>query len=164
MNCRHLMLFLLMLMLGTTAVSADEAADKSSATGTHRSPSSEGASVSFKTIQDGDVVPPTFTVKFLISGMGIAPAGSMIDNTGHHHLLIDVADLPDMDLPLPATDHIRHFGKGQTKAELTLREGEHTLQLLFADFSHTPHEPPVMTDKITITVSVNAPPRNEDEE
>ncbi len=164
MNCRHLMLSSLLLMLGNTAVSANEAVDELSATGTHRSPSSEGASVSFKTLQDGDLVPPTFTAKFLVSGMGIAPAGSMIDNTGHHHLLIDVADLPDMDLPLPATDHIRHFGKGQTKAELALREGEHTLQLLFADFSHTPHEPPVMTDIITITVSVDAPPRNEDEE
>jgi hypothetical protein len=131
MKIRHLMLSL--LLLGTTAVSALEATDDSSAAGTHRSPSSDGASVSFRTLQDGDLVPLTFTVKFLVSGMGIAPAGSKIDNTGHHHLLIDVTERPDMNLPLPATDHIRHFGKGQTEAELTLREGEHTLQLLFAD-------------------------------
>jgi len=157
MKFRRLMLSLLLMMLGTVAVSAGEETDKLPATGTHRSPSSEGASVGFKTLQDGDLVPPTFTVKFQVSGMGIAPAGSMIDNTGHHHLLIDVTDLP-------ATDHIRHFGKGQTEAELTLPEGEHTLQLLFADYSHTPHEPPVMSDKITITVSADAPPRNEDEE
>ena len=164
MKFRHLMLSLLLMMLGTVAVSAGEETDKLPATGTHRSPSSEGASVGFKTLQDGDLVPPTFTVKFLVSGMGIAPAGSMIDNTGHHHLLIDVTEMPDMNLPLPATDHIRHFGKGQTEAVLKLPEGEHTLQLLFADYSHTPHEPPVMSDKITITVSADAPPRNEDEE
>jgi len=148
MKFRHLMIFL--LMLGTTAVSAGQAADKLPATGTHRSPSS--------------VVPPKFTVEFQVSGMGIAPAGSKIDNTGHHHLLIDVTEMPDMNLPLPATEHIRHFGKGQTKAELKLSEGEHTLQLLFADYSHTPHEPPVMSDKISITVSADAPPRGEDEE
>ena len=159
MKFRHPMLSLLLLMLGTTAVPADQATDKMSATGTHRSPSSEGATVGFKTLQDGDLVPPTFTVVFLVSGMGIAPAGSMIDNTGHHHLLIDVTEMPDMNLPLPATDHIRHFGKGQTEAELTLLEGEHTLQLLFADYLHTPHDPPVMSAKITITVSSDAAPR-----
>ena len=162
MKFRHLILSL--LLLGATAGSADEATDKLSAMGTHSSPASEGASVAFKTLQDGDLVPPTFAVKFLVSGMGIAPAGSMIDNTGHHHLLIDATEMPDMNLPLPATDHIRHFGKGQTEAELTLSEGEHTLQLLFADYMHTPHEPPVMSDKITITVSADAPPRNENEE
>ena len=164
MKIRHLILSLPLLMLGATAGSTDEATDKLSATGTHSSPSSEGASVAFKTLQDGDFVPPTFTAKFLVSGMSIAPAGSMIDNTGHHHLLIDVTEMPDMNLPLPVSDHIRHFGKGQTEAELTLREGEHTLQLLFADYSHTPHEPPVMSDKITITVSADAPPRNQDQE
>ena len=161
MKFRYLTLSL--MLLGTAAVSADEASDKLPATGTHRSPSSDGASVSFKTLQDGDLVPLTFTVKFLVSGMGIAPAGSKIDNTGHHHLLIDVTEMPDMNMPLPASDHIRHFGKGQTEAELTLGEGEHTLQLLFADYSHTPHEPPVMSDKITITVSADAPARGEDE-
>ena len=163
MKIRHLILSLLLLVLGATTGSAEEATDKLSATGIHPSPSSEGAAVAFKTLQDGDVVPPTFTVKFLVSGMGIAPAGSKIDNTGHHHLLIDVTEMPDMNLPLPATDHIRHFGKGQTEAELTLLEGEHTLQLLFADYLHTPHDPPVMSAKITITVSTDAPPRNEDE-
>ena len=164
MKIRHLMLSLLLISGGITVVSADEELNKLPATGTHRSPSSEGASVGFKTLRDGDDVPPTFTVQFMISGMGIAPAGSNIDNTGHHHLLIDVTEIPDMESPLPATDHIRHFGKGQTEAELTLKEGEHTLQLLFADYTHTPHEPPVMSDKLTITVSVDAPPLSEEEE
>ncbi len=163
MNFRRLMLSLL-LMLGPAVVSAGQATDEPSATGINRSLSAAGASVGFKTLQDGDLVPPTFTVEFLISGMGIAPAGSMIDNTGHHHLLIDVTEMPDMNLPLPATDHIRHFGKGQTEAELTLSAGEHTLQLLFADYVHTPHDPPVMSAKIAVTVSADAPPRSENGE
>ncbi len=162
MKFRYLMISL--LLIGTQAVSANEPTDKLPPTGTHRSPSSEGASVGFASLKNGDVVLPTFTVKFMLSGMGIAPAGSKIDNTGHHHLLIDVVDMPDMDQPLPATDHIRHFGKAQTETELTLPEGEHTLQLLFADYSHTPHEPPVMSDKITITVSADAPPPKAEEE
>jgi len=117
-----------------------------------RAPSPAGASVSFANLSDGDVVPPVFTVKFAVKGMVIAPAGSQIANTGHHHLMIDVDELPDMNLPLPATDNIRHFGKGQTEVELSLPEGQHTLQLLLADYAHTPHSPPVMSKKITITV------------
>lgn len=122
-----------------------------------RSPSSEGATVSFGNLENGDVVPPTFKVQFSISGMGIAPAGVKIENTGHHHLLVDVAELPPMDQPLPASDHIIHFGKGQSGTELTLDEGVHTLQLLLADHSHVPHEPPVMSEVISITVSATAP-------
>ena len=85
--------------------------------------------------------------------MGIAPAGVQIDNTGHHHLLIDVVEYPDFNLPLPANDQVRHFGKGQTKAEVTLAEGEHTLQVLLADHAHIPHQPPVMSDVIAVVVS-----------
>ncbi len=124
----------------------------------HRTPSPPGATVGFANLADGDVVPPVFTVKFSVNGMTVAPAGSQVENTGHHHLLIDVAELPDMNQPLPATDHIRHFGKGQTEAELTLPEGQHTLQLLFADYAHIPHSPPVMSKRITITVKAGATP------
>ena len=112
----------------------------------------------FIDVADGDVVPPVFVVRFTISGMGIAPAGTQIENTGHHHLLIDVDQLPDLDVPLPMTDNIRHFGKGQTEVELQLTEGEHTLQLLLADHAHIPHDPPVLSEAITITVSADAPP------
>jgi len=119
----------------------------------HRTPSPPGAAISIANLSDGDVVPPVFTVKFAVSGMGIAPAGTQLENTGHHHLLIDLAELPDMNLPLPATENIRHFGKGQTETELTLPPGKHTLQLLFADYAHIPHDPPVMSKKITITVA-----------
>jgi len=126
------------------------------AAASHRTPSAPGAMVGFANLSDGDVIPPVFTVKFSVSEMGIAPAGTQAQNTGHHHLLIDVAELPDMNHPLPATDNIRHFGKGQTEAELTLPEGQHTLQLLFADYAHIPHSPPVMSKKITITVKADA--------
>jgi len=121
--------------------------------GGERTPSAPGATVAFANLADGDVVPPGFTVRFSISGMGIAPAGSAIENTGHFHLLIDLPQLPDLSQPLPANEHIVHFGKGQTSAELDLAEGEHALQLLLADYAHVAHEPPVMSELITITVS-----------
>ena len=102
--------------------------------------------------EDGATVQETFKVKFGLSGMGVAPAGQNIKNTGHHHILIDMDKLPDLTKPLPATDQIRHFGGGQTETELTLTPGEHTLQLLLGNYMHIPHDKPVMSKKITITV------------
>ncbi len=101
---------------------------------------------------DGEIVTSPFAVKFGLSGMGIAPAGVDKDNTGHHHLLIDLAELPDLSQPLPATDQIKHFGGGQTETEVTLPPGEHTLQLLLANYTHVPHQPTVLSEPITITV------------
>ncbi|VEP17506.1 conserved exported hypothetical protein [Hyella patelloides LEGE 07179] len=101
---------------------------------------------------DGDSVAQTFTVKFGLSGMGIAPAGVERENTGHHHLLVDLADSPDLTASLPANDRIRHFGGGQTETQLTLPPGEHTLQLLLGNYVHVPHDNPVMSKKITISV------------
>jgi hypothetical protein len=89
--------------------------------------------------------------------MGVAPAGVAIENTGHHHLLIDVEELPPLDRPLPATDQIIHFGKGQSQTELNLPEGTHTLRLLLADHRHIPHDPPVVSEPITIVVEAGAP-------
>ena len=129
-----------------------------------RSPSAVGAAVSFGNLEDGDVVPPEFHVKFSISGMGVAPAGVEIENTGHHHLLIDVIELPDFNLPLPANSNIIHFGKGQSETTLELAEGKHTLQLVLADYRHLPHEPPVVSDPITITVSASAPAQGGEEQ
>ena len=125
---------------------------------TQRRSSPAGATVGFVNLADGDMVPPGYHVQFSASGMGIAPAGTDIANTGHHHLLIDLAEMPDPNLPLPMNDHIKHFGAGQTETDLSLSEGEHTLQLLFADYLHRPHDPVVMSDRITITVSAEAPP------
>jgi len=92
-------------------------------------------------------------VRFGLKGMGIAPAGVKFDNTGHHHLLIDTDAPSDLNAPLPANDKIVHFGKGQTETALTLTPGKHTLQLLLGDQSHIPHDPAVMSKKITITVT-----------
>ena len=102
--------------------------------------------------KNGDAVSSPFTVQFGLKGMGVAPAGVNQANTGHHHLLIDVATMPDMNAPLPSNDNVKHFGGGQTETELTLPSGRHTLQLVLGDYLHTPHEKPVTSDKITITV------------
>ena len=84
---------------------------------------------------------------------GVAPAGVKFDNTGHHHLLVDT-DFSELktDAPLPATDKILHFGKGQTETALPLTPGKHTLQLVFADYTHSMFDPPLHSQKITITV------------
>lgn len=100
---------------------------------------------------DGEIVSNPVTVKFGLEGMGVAPAGVNVKNTGHHHLLVDT-DLPPLDKPIPADKHHIHFGKGQTQTTLTLSPGKHTLQLLLGDANHIPHSPPVMSEKITITV------------
>ncbi len=100
---------------------------------------------------DGAVVTSPVTVIFGLDGMGVAPAGINVENTGHHHLIID-APLPDLDLPVPADDHYRHFGKGQTQVTIALDAGEHTLQLLLGDWLHIPHDKAVASEPITITV------------
>jgi hypothetical protein len=110
------------------------------------------ANLYFISQQDGDAVSGEFEVRFGLSGMGVAPAGVDVANTGHHHLLIDVDTLPPMDAPLPSTEQIRHFGGGQTEATLSLAPGTHTLQLLLGNHSHIPHDPPVLSERITITV------------
>src|SRR3546814_18128161 len=74
--------------------------------------------------------------------MGIAPAGTAVENTGHHHLLIDTG-LPPLDQPIPADAQHVHFGKGQTETTITLSPGKHTLQLLLGDQNHIPHVPAV---------------------
>ncbi|MGK7932004.1 MAG: DUF4399 domain-containing protein [Microcystaceae cyanobacterium] len=101
---------------------------------------------------DGDTVPETFEVKFGLIGMGIAPAGIEKPNTGHHHLLVDLEEFPDFAVSLPATEHIRHFGGGQTETTLTLPPGKHKLQLLLANYAHVSYEPPIISDEITVTV------------
>jgi len=102
---------------------------------------------------DGAKVHSPVTVRFGLKGMGIAPAGIKLDNTGHHHLFIDT-DLPsDLGVPIPAVDgKVMHFGKGQTEVELTLAPGKHTLQLLLADYLHIPLDPVVASKKVTIVV------------
>ena len=117
-----------------------------------RTPSAAGAEVYIISPKDGATVHNPVLVQFGLRGMGVAPAGVKFDNTGHHHLLIDTDPPSDQSTPLPATDKIVHFGKGQTETTLKLTPGKHTLQLLLADANHIPHSPPVISKKITITV------------
>ena len=117
-----------------------------------RTPAPAGAAVYIISPKNGATVRNPVLVQFGLKGMGVAPAGIKFDNSGHHHLLIDSDPPPDMGVPLPVTDKIVHFGKGQTETTLNLSPGKHTLQLLFADPKHIPHSPPVHSEKITITV------------
>lgn len=116
-------------------------------------PSPPGAAVYFINLKDGDTVTSPFKVQFGLTGIGVAPAGSQNPNTGHHHLLIDSQLSPEqMKQPIPADAQHRHFGGGQTEAVLMLPAGQHTLQLVFADGSHIPHNPPVVSPVINVTV------------
>ena len=136
---------LLIILLSFSLISVSYADNKISS-------SPEGAKVYIISPSDGAEVPRTFKVIFGLSGMGIAPAGVDVENTGHHHLLIDVDELPDLSKPLGSDDHIKHFGKGQTETELTLEPGTHTLQLVLGNYLHIPHQPPVISKRITVTV------------
>jgi hypothetical protein len=133
-------------MLGLSILAALAAAQE-------RSAPAANAEVYFISPADGAVVQGPVTVRFGLKGMGIAPAGVKFDNTGHHHLLVDT-DLSEvkLDAPLPATDKILHFGKGQTETTLTLSPGKHTLQIVLADYLHVSFDPPLHSKKITITV------------
>ena len=111
----------------------------------------DGTSVSFSGIKNGDTVTSPFKVGFAVTGAKIAPAGTTDAGTGHFHLIID-SDLPPQDGPLPANEHVKHYGKGQTEDTITLPPGSHTLQIELADGLHVPFDPPVVSDKITVTV------------
>src|SRR5438105_4901220 len=114
-------------------------------------PSGPGAEVYFIDLKDGATVPAKLKLYFGLRNMGVAPAGSDRENSGHHHLLIDT-ELPPLDQPIPNDFNHLHFGAGQTEAEVNLKQGEHTLQLLFGDKDHIPHTPPVMSPRIRVRV------------
>ena len=118
-----------------------------------RTPSAPGAEAYIISPKDGAKVTSPIVVQFGLKGMGIAPAGVKFENTGHHHLLIDTDAPSDLNAPLPASEKVVHFGKGQTETSVTLPPGKHTLQLLLGDAAHTPHNPPVMSKKITVIVT-----------
>jgi hypothetical protein len=115
-----------------------------------RTPAPAGAAVYFVSPRDGEAVSSPVTIRFGLRGMGVAPAGIEMANTGHHHLLVDAESMPPMDEPM--ADAVTHFGAGQTETSLELAPGEHTLRLILGDRFHIPHEPPVMSEEITITV------------
>lgn len=136
----------LLFALGVTLIATSAVAQE-------RSAPAANAEVYLIAPSNGAKVHGPVTVRFGLKGMGIAPAGVKFDNTGHHHLLVDT-DLSavKLDGPLPATDKILHFGKGQTETTLTLTPGKHTLELVFADYLHQSFDPVLHSQKITITV------------
>jgi hypothetical protein len=138
---------LLLLALGLSA-----AAQESAPPAPTRTAAPENALLYFLSPANGATVSSPVTIRFGLRGMGVAPAGVTTANTGHHHLLVDVETLPPDNLPIPNDANHRHFGLGQTETELTLPPGQHTLQLVLGDALHIPHQPPVRSEKITITV------------
>ncbi|GIX36499.1 MAG: rod shape-determining protein RodA [Lysobacteraceae bacterium] len=139
------MRILLVVLMGLASLSATAQ--------TAPTPAPEGARLYFISPKDGETVRGEVKVRFGLSGMGVAPAGVAVEGTGHHHLLIDVEELPPLDRPIPADEHHVHFGKGQTETVLRLAPGRHTLQLLLGDHLHRPHQPPVISERITIEVA-----------
>jgi hypothetical protein len=118
-----------------------------------RTPSPAGAEVYIVSPKDGASVKSPVKVVFGLKGMGVAPAGIKMENTGHHHLLIDTDVPKDLSQPLPTSDQVKHFGKGQTETSIELPPGKHTLQLVLGDQNHIPHDPAVVSKKITINVT-----------
>lgn len=118
-------------------------------------PAPADAKVFFVNLKDGETVTSPVAIQFGISGMSIAPAGTEAPNTGHHHLLIDAEPLTGdaLNEAIPMDEHHVHYGKGQTEASVTLAPGKHTLQLVLGDWSHIPHKPPVMSERITVNVT-----------
>lgn len=122
-------------------------------------PSPDGAEVYFVNLADGDTVSAPVTVIFGLKGMGVAPSGTEKEKTGHHHILLNRApwgegeeDAEMAENGLYADENHVHFGGGQTEVSLDLGPGTHTLQLVLGDHNHKPHDPPVTTEVITITV------------
>lgn len=135
------------LIMATAAVAQD-------------TPAPADAQVYFVNLADGDTVASPVTIMFGLEGMGVAPAGTEVENTGHHHLLVNRASIgegpegaEELEFGLPADENHIHFGGGQTQTTLDLPSGTHTLQLVLADLNHIPHVPVVASDVITITVN-----------
>lgn len=151
------------IALSLAACSSETATDKPSADAASvtaadsapaslpRTPAPVGARVFFITPADGDTVSNPVVIEFGVDGVAVVKAGINDPASGHHHLIID-AGLPAPALPIPASDNYIHFGDASTKTERTLAPGTHTLQLLLGDHLHIPHDPPIASDVITITV------------
>jgi hypothetical protein len=139
--------FFLLAAIASTLVSITANAESP-----ERSSSPEDARLYFIAPRDGQVVNGEFRVQFGLRGMGVAPAGVDSAHSGHHHLLIDFDGMPELDLPMPKSEHLLHFGGGQTETLLNLPAGQHTLQLILGNHLHIPHQPIVQSEKISILV------------
>lgn len=155
---------LILIVSALAACGQEQSADKASSasnaaaertppklTALPRTPAPEGARVFFISPADGATITNPVVIEFGVEGMNVVKAGIDEPRSGHHHLIID-ADLPDMSLPIPASDNYLHFGDASTRTERTLAPGTHRLQLLLGDHLHIPHEPPLKSEVITITV------------
>jgi hypothetical protein len=117
-----------------------------------RTPSPPGAEAFIIWPPDGAVITGgKLWVRMGLRNMGVCPKGVNIPNVGHHHLLIDT-ELPPFDEAIPSDRQHLHFGAGETDARVELPPGKHTLQLLMGDYNHVPHDPPIYSKKITITM------------
>lgn len=114
--------------------------------------SNSNAKVFIISPENNSTVTNPVKIVFGASGMKIVPAGVNENFSGHHHLLIDIKELPDLSKPMPSDKNYLHFGKGQKSAEIQLEKGVHTLQLLLGDHMHIPHADPIYSEKIIITV------------
>ncbi|MBR9830220.1 MAG: DUF4399 domain-containing protein [Oceanospirillales bacterium] len=139
-------MFKTVLALGMTAIISQTAM----AAETAASASAPEAKVYIISPENGATVSETFTVQFGLSGMGVAPAGTDKANTGHHHLMVDGEQAPMAGKAMG--QEVMHFGGGQTETTITLTPGQHTLQLILGDMGHAPHNPPVASEVITVTV------------
>ncbi|OOG52502.1 rod shape-determining protein RodA [Rhodanobacter sp. B05] len=142
---KRLLLALALAGLTATAIAAD-------APGLPVTPAPAGTEVYIISPTDGATVSRHVTVRFGLKGMGVAPAGVSKDGTGHHHLLVDVQQLPVAGQPIPNDAQHIHFGGGQTETTITLTPGTHTLQLELGDAHHVPFDPPLVSKRITIHV------------
>lgn len=122
-------------------------------------PSNPDAELYFVNLEDGATVNSPVRVVFGLRGMGVAPAGTEADMTGHHHLFVNRPPLgegengeEELSNGIPADENHVHFGGGQTETVIELTPGQHTLQLVLGDWSHVPHSTPVTSEVITITV------------
>jgi hypothetical protein len=141
----------LVLCGALSACGKQEQAPPAAAVTAERQAAATDAGVFFVTPEDGATVTSPFGLEFGATGMAIVPAGTDQAFSGHHHLLIDVG-LPDEGLPIPKDANHVHFGDGGFVTEISLEPGQHTLQLILGDHRHIPHDPPVVSERITITV------------
>jgi hypothetical protein len=102
--------------------------------------------------QNGATIKGGFWCRFGLRNMGITHAGDDYQNSGHHHLLVDVTEPLDPKEPIPQDKNHLHFGAGQTETRLELPPGKHTLQLVLGDAKHYLFDPPIMSEKITVNV------------
>ncbi|HMM66126.1 MAG TPA: DUF4399 domain-containing protein [Dokdonella sp.] len=140
------------LAMGVGSISLVALADEAKPATLPRTAAPQGVELYFITPRDGDTVGQDVVVRFGLRGMGVSPAGLMKEKTGHHHLLIDVDGLPDPSMPIPADARHVHFGGGQTETTIKLAPGKHTLQLDLGDALHMQFDPPIVSEKITVTV------------